>query len=383
MNAQSVLLEREGLDALIRTLAADGYEVLGPTVRDGAIVLDSIAGVADLPAGWTDEQAPGHYRLKRRDDAALFGYVVGPHSWRRYFQRPREPLFAARREGASFVVETPPPPAKPLALLGARGCEIAAIAIQDRVLGPGAEHPDAHYTARSAGAFVFGLGCSVAGGTCFCTSMGTGPAPTTGYDVALTELLEPGRHVFHAVAATDRGRALLARLPHAPASDADRAAAVAVTEKTARSMTKTLDPRAARDTLLANLEHKRWDDVASRCLACANCTLACPTCFCSTVEDVNDLSFERTERVRRWDSCFSLELSWVAGGNVRETTKARYRQWLTHKLATWVDQFGTSGCVGCGRCITWCPVGIDLTEEVKAMATPSSSPAALRGERAP
>jgi hypothetical protein len=94
--------------------------------------------------------------------------------------------------------------------------------------------------------------------------------------------------------------------------------------------------------------------------------LVCPTCFCSTVEDTTDLSGEVATRTRVWDSCFTLGHSYIHGGSVRPTTATRYRQWLTHKLDTWWDQFGTSGCVGCGRCTTWCPAEIDLLAEVPA-----------------
>ncbi|MCB0197785.1 MAG: 4Fe-4S dicluster domain-containing protein, partial [Anaerolineae bacterium] len=124
--------------------------------------------------------------------------------------------------------------------------------------------------------------------------------------------------------------------------------------------------------LYQNLEHPRWDHIANRCLSCANCTQVCPTCFCSDVVEVSDLENHKDERLRVWDSCFSLDFSHVHGGNIRPTTRARYRQWLTHKLASWIDQFGTLGCVGCGRCITWCPVGIDLTEEVRAIREAST-----------
>lgn len=96
--------------------------------------------------------------------------------------------------------------------------------------------------------------------------------------------------------------------------------------------------------------------------------MVCPTCFCTGVEDVTALAGDVTERVRKWDSCFTADFSYQHGGVVRESTKSRYRQWLTHKLSSWVDQFGSSGCVGCGRCITWCPTGIDLTAEVAAIA---------------
>ncbi len=132
-------------------------------------------------------------------------------------------------------------------------------------------------------------------------------------------------------------------------------------------MGRSMDTSGIKELLYRNLDHPCWENVASRCLTCANCTMVCPTCFCAAVEDTTDLTGERAERWRRWDSCFTMDFSYIAGGSVRSSPKARYRQWMTHKLASWIDQFGTSGCVGCGRCITWCPVGIDITEEVRAI----------------
>jgi len=95
--------------------------------------------------------------------------------------------------------------------------------------------------------------------------------------------------------------------------------------------------------------------------------MVCPTCFCSTVEDTTDLSGLHAERWRKWDSCFTLDFTYIHGGSIRREGASRYRQWITHKLAHWHDQFGSSGCTGCGRCITWCPVGIDITEEARAI----------------
>ena len=132
-------------------------------------------------------------------------------------------------------------------------------------------------------------------------------------------------------------------------------------------MGRTLDVTDIRDLLARNLENERWDDVATRCLTCGNCTLVCPTCFCLTVEDHTDLTGDHSERTRLWDSCFTLDHSYIHGGSIRPSGRSRYRQWLTHKFGTWHDQFGSSGCVGCGRCIAWCPVGIDVTEELTAI----------------
>ncbi len=361
------IIGANGLAALIGALAGRGYTVIGPTVRDGAIVYEEISGADSLPAGWTDEQEAGTYRLKRRSDDAVFGYAVGVQSWKRYLHQPLLTLWKARRDGKKVTLDDSRPEAPRYAFLGVRACELNAISIQDRVF-IGGEFIDRAYQTRREGVFVVAVNCGQAAATCFCTSMGTGPAVEDDHDLALTEIVGDGRHMFLVEIGSDAGADVMSGIDSEVASRSEIDEASAIVERTAGSMKRTLDREGARDLLTANLENARWDDVAERCLACANCTMVCPTCFCSTVEDVSDLSGEEAERRRRWDSCFTMDFSYMAGGALRSSTKARYRQWLTHKLSTWFDQFGTSGCVGCGRCIAWCPVGIDITEEVAAIA---------------
>jgi ferredoxin len=369
------ILDIAALDALIAGLERRGYTVVGPQVRDGAIVYDELASAAALPAGWTDVQDGGSYRLERRADDARFGYASGPTSWKRFLFPPRVRLWSATEGDDGLRVEEEPVEERPFAFIGVRPCELAAIAIQDRVF-LGGRYADRDYAARRENVFLVAVNCHEPGGTCFCVSMDTGPtvdaAPRArdGFDLVLTELLD-GEHRFLVEAGSDRGEDVLAELGGADATDADLQAAAAQAEDAAGRMGRQLDTRDIADLLRANLEHPRWDEVADRCLTCGNCTLACPTCFCSAVEDANDLD-GRAERTRVWDSCFSVGYSYIHGGAIRQTPRARYRQWLTHKLGTWHDQFGSSGCIGCGRCITWCPVGIDITEEVAAIrATPS------------
>jgi sulfhydrogenase subunit beta (sulfur reductase) len=361
-----VLIAGDGLQLLIDALAAANYEVLGPTVRDGAIVYDKIAQVSELPAGWTDHQEAGRYRLERRDDAALFGFSVGPHSWKRFLHPPAETLWTARKGKDGIEVETPSEPTPKFAFIGVRACEIHAIAVQDRVFLEG-PYPDRGYRLRRRDAFIVAVNCGQAGATCFCASMHTGPKVESGFDLALTELLDQGRHEFLVEIGSDAGAELLTKIPHRPAADDELAAAEAVVAQTALQMGRRLETDGLKELIQGNLNHPRWDQVAERCLSCGNCTMVCPTCFCTTVEDHSDLVGESAERVRKWDSCFTLDFSYIHGGSVRKTARSRYRQWMTHKLASWIDQFGTSGCVGCGRCITWCPVGIDITEEAAAI----------------
>jgi ferredoxin len=321
-------------------------------------------------------QEAGSYRLERRADEARFGYPVGPHSWKRFLFPSRVRLWRANLNGGTPEIDEEPPDESPLALVGVRSCELHAIDIQDRVFIRG-RYTDRDYEARRKDVFVVAVNCFEPGGTCFCASMGTGPRVDAGYDLVLTELFDGG-HRFLVEAGTEPGAEVLSALRGRVATDADFSEADASIAGAAERMGRTMETFDLRGLLARNLEHPRWDEVAQRCLTCSNCTLACPTCFCSSVDDETDLAGGEVQRWRTWDSCFSLDYSYIHGGSIRPSARSRYRQWLTHKLGTWHDQFDVSGCVGCGRCITWCPVGIDITEEVAAIrATEEDRDAAL------
>ncbi len=360
------IIERNAIDKLFEVLQQEGFQIAGPTVRDGAIIYDKIASAQELPIGWTDEQNGGTYRLKKRSDAALFGYVIGPQAWKKFLYPPHIKLWQAKREKQGFKVFEEKDENKKMAFIGVRSCELNAIAIQDKVFLSGA-YGDPVYKSNRANLFVVAVNCVQAGGTCFCVSMKTGPKATSGFDLSLTEVLQDSRHYFIVEVGSDRGLEVLKKISHQQASETDVQTAAALSKKAENQMGRILETQDIKRLLYDNFDHPRWDEVAKRCLSCANCTLVCPTCFCTTVEDVTDLTGDHAERWRKWDSCFSLDFTKIHGGSIRPSTKARYRQWITHKLASWIDQFGTSGCVGCGRCITWCPVGIDITEEVQAI----------------
>lgn len=356
------LLPKSSFQRLIDALQAKGFRVVGPTVADGAVKWDTIRRATDLPIGWRDDQQPGQYRLARTDSESFFDVVHGPESLKRFTFTPREPLLVIERSAGGFSARPTLPQSEKLAVLGARACDLAGLAVQDRIFLRDA-YADPYYQARREGLFLVAVHCTRALATCFCASVGTGPRATTGYDLALTE----GPDAFLVEAGSPAGEELLADLAPAPASASQAAEAGARIEACARSQSRRLDTAGLPQALYDAHEHPRWDEVAGRCLACGNCTMVCPTCFCHTVEEVPDLNRQRAERTRLWDSCFTQEHGYIHGKNIRPTTKDRYRMWLTHKLAAWIDQFGMSGCVGCGRCVTWCPVGIDLTEELPAL----------------
>jgi sulfhydrogenase subunit beta (sulfur reductase) len=355
-------IDRAGFGRLLGELKDRGYELIGPTVRDGAIVMDPIEGLDDLPAGIREVQSPGRYRLEERSDGRFFDWAHGPDSAKSVLFPARERLATAVRSDGRLRIDGEPQDERRFAFVGLRSCDLHAIAIQDRVFLDGPA-PDPRYAKRRREAFFIGVNCSTPGSTCFCVSMDTGPTCTVGFDVALSEL-EQG---FLAEVGTERGEELLAAVGSRPASDEERAEAERIHAGAVGAMGRELRTDDLPGLLYRNREHPRWEVVADRCLACGNCTSACPTCFCHDVVDTSDITGTTASRTREWASCFSVASIPPTGGDVRTTREGRYRQWLTHKFASWIDQFGTSGCVGCGRCITWCPVGIDVTEEIDAI----------------
>jgi sulfhydrogenase subunit beta (sulfur reductase) len=353
-------LDRHGFSALLGVLVDRGYRLVGPTERDGAIVLDEIDGVDDLPRGVRESHAPGRYRLEHAGDGYLFRWAHGPDAGKRYLFPPRETIqTAARGADGTIRIEQAPLPEVRYAFVGLRACDLAAIEIQDRVFLAA----DPAYRARREGSFTIGVNCEVPGETCFCASMGTGPRCTAGFDLALTELADG----FTVQLGSVGGAELLDELHARAATPAEVAASDDVSDAAVGRMGHTIEAHEVPPLLARNRDHPRWDEVAARCLACANCTAVCPTCFCHDIADTISLDGTRASRDREWASCFSEGFSHMSSGEVRPSTRARYRQWLTHKFSSWVEQYGTSGCVGCGRCITWCPVGIDVTEEIAAI----------------
>lgn len=362
-------LERSALDDLVRILRSQGYCVLGPRVTDGAISLAAIDSAAQLPTGLSDEQAAGSYKIVEGEPDLTFQYAVGPDGPKRYLFPPLLRLFQFHVEANNFVLDTGPPQVPKLAMLGVRACDLAAIEIQDTVFG--ANDPrmfrcesEPWYTQIRQETLIIAVNCTRPGGTCFCAAWGSGPEATRGFDLAMTEL----RDGFLVQAGTKRGLGLVEQLPVRQPSPAEVELAEVKLERARDRMGRQLDTAGLKELLDEAIEYPEWDDVAQRCLSCGNCTMVCPTCFCSTVMDTSDLHDPpEVTRTRQWESCFTHQFTYTVSGPERNTIRGRYRHWVRHKLGTWWEQFGSSGCVGCGRCISWCPVGIDITEEIKRL----------------
>ncbi|AOU97399.1 sulfite reductase subunit A [Acidihalobacter yilgarnensis] len=364
MASEPGFLPRDGLDRLIEVLRRDGREVIGPRVRDGAIVYAPIATAADLPTGVRDAQSPGAYALNAASSAERqFAWANGPQALKPLVFSPRERLWTswhAPANGLHFGAAAHT--TRPTAVIGVRACDLAALDLQDRhfLREP---YADPAYRARRESLFLVAVHCTHPADTCFCVSTGDGPEAAKGFDLALHEI-DAG---FVVTSGSNAGAEVLASLPLAVPAEAQRDEARAGVAAAAAAQTRRLPARDLRPALLARIEDPHWQVVAERCLSCGNCTAVCPTCFCNAEieEPVSDGSV--SEHFRQWDSCFTAGHSRLHGIVVRADTLARYRQWLIHKLATWHDQYGRSGCVGCGRCIAWCPVGIDLTAEVAVL----------------
>ena len=356
-------LPRHRLQTLLGVLRSRGFRCIGPQVRDAAIVYSDLETATQLPSGVRVDQAPGSYRVATDGSPRQFAWANGPQALKPFLFAPRETLWRAQRRpdgGIEFSEQIEEPP--PIAIIGARACDLAALALQDAHFLE-QQHLDPWYAARRRNLLVVAVECSHPAATCFCASTGDGPHVRQGSDITLVELDE-GFLAWHG---SERGQEILAGLGLSAAGTEQIDTARAQTDDAAAAQTRALPSRDLRDALLARLEHPRWDEVASRCLSCGNCTSVCPTCFCHVQREAPRLDGEVSEHAREWDSCFTQGHSYLHGFTVRPDTQTRYRQWLVHKLGTWHDQYGRSGCVGCGRCIAWCPVGIDITEEAAVL----------------
>jgi ferredoxin len=362
-------LSMQGLEHMVRSLRAMGYTVVAPTVRDGVIAFAEIVSVDQIATGVRDELGPGRYRLTEDPSSRHFNYVVGQDSPKRFFFPPKLELVALHVQGKRFVLDRTAPKPPKLAILGIRPCDLAAIRVQDRVFGyddEGVAHrceTDTYYNQARKQSLLIAVNCTQPGATCFCDSMGTGPGAREGYDLSMTEL--GGGFLLRTGSA--QGRAIVEELPVREPSPSEIELGQLKIDQACERMGRHVDTDGLKGLLDDQIDHPSWDEVARRCMACSNCTMVCPTCFCSTVTDSNDLATGVASRTRRWESCFTHQFSYTTAGSVRSSMRARYRHWMRHKLGTWWDQFGTSGCVGCGRCITWCPVGIDITEQAASL----------------
>jgi len=373
----TVIVGKAELGQIFERLKAT-FRVIGPILDGDVIVLGELDDLARMPSGRQDRQGPGTYRLGDATDSEIFSFSVGPDSIKRFLHPPMREEYTFRKSKKRLQIQVISPDGQetPTAFFGMRACDLAALKLLDKVFLEGPVK-NGHYERLRRNAFIVAVQCVRPGDNCFCSSMHTGPDVRDGYDLALTEL----DGSFFVEIGSPKGKEILDGVPAQPAGPKEEAEKAATLDRCRQLMKKFANVRALPRIIDNNLDHPRWAEVATRCLGCGNCTQVCPTCFCTTAYDhvpLSCLSRKTAERCgsrrRTWDSCFSINFARVHGGNFRPSRRARFRQWMAHKLAYWIHQFGAPGCVGCGRCITWCPVGIDLTEELETLSATRTAP---------
>lgn len=358
-------ISRSEFDKWFTTILAQGFRVLAPTVKDFAIKLDEIDNINKLPIGISDIQLPGRYNLITRKDKAYFAYNTPMDSFKKWLFPPKRKLWQAKRIGNDVAIKEENIKTTKQIFLGVRSCDLKAITVQDKIFLQG-NFIDPYYKAQRDNTIIVAVNCTTASENCFCVSMKSGPNVVSDFDILLTEIINENQHDFIIKIGSKKGKQLIKNLE---VIKCDKEDLIKENNEITKAIIKInhnikVDTANIKELFYKSLNHNLWEDIAKRCLSCANCTLVCPTCFCSNIEEVSDITGNHTERWQIWDSCFNADHSYIHNGEIRNSVKSRYRQWLTHKMASWIDQFGVSGCVGCGRCISWCPVGIDLREEI-------------------
>jgi len=353
-----LFLARSEFPSLFTHLTKLGYNLYGPQVRDGAIVFDSLQRTEQLPQGWKDMQKPGSYQLESTDSQRYFDWANGPQALKPLVFSSREVMWQAKRnaEGSlEFII--PEHQIEKVAVIGAKACDLAALKLQDQHFLEG-EFVDPGYQAKRQGLFIVAVNCSRAASTCFCASTGDGPACKSNFDLCLTELEEG----FLIEVGSEYGEKVIQLLNLKAITPKQMQEAERQNASVIASQQRQLQPIQVNQ-LQDQRQHPQWDDIAERCLACGNCTMVCPTCFCHRHHEEPVLDGHSSDHVREWDSCFGESHGQLAGMQVRKTVKQRYQQWMIHKLDTWQEQYDRSGCTGCGRCMSWCPAEIDFVAE--------------------
>ncbi|HDJ51540.1 MAG TPA: hypothetical protein ENF25_05010 [Thermoprotei archaeon] len=340
------------LRKLFDLLRLKGYRVVGPKLRNNVIRLEELMSFDEMPYGYTDSQSPGRYRLVKSDGES---FRVGPDSLKKYLYPPELVIFSVTKD---WKIREPEFYYPKTAFFGIKPCDMASVLIMDRVQGAGG---DPYYLRARENSIFIVENCLTPGETCFCGTMGTGPEVKEGFDISYTLIQEDNLVLFRY--GSDTGLELLTSLDLEPAPPE-------IEIKYRRMMREAKEHAQAPftiddvpDLLEHSLNDEIWKKVSEKCLGCANCNMVCPTCFCFDVIDEPELDGS-SKRVRIWDGCHSYIYAEIAGANLRKDLWARYRHWVLHKFNYWQTQFGTLGCVGCGRCITWCPAGIDLRQVV-------------------
>ncbi|MEW5899634.1 MAG: 4Fe-4S dicluster domain-containing protein, partial [Bacillota bacterium] len=339
-----VQVKKEEMPGFIGQLLKE-YLVIGPVAKEGSYVFTWIETPAEVCMEYDTTVLPPkkmfHPPLQTMFSFNGEGMTAAEEPERRQIGRE---LWGA--EGLRTEV-----PEKRALLFAVHPCDVNSFLILDRVYG--GEFADPYYLTHRENTLVIGLNCTEVRENCFCQSFETGPDLKEGYDLLLTDLGEE----YLIETGSAEGEEILAGLELSPAPRVLLLEKEKRLDEARRSFKKHLCQEGLEKVLQEKFYDHLWEELGEKCFGCGSCTTVCPTCFCYSVVDQLDLTLRNGWRERVWDSCLLLEYAAVAlGGNFRPERSARIKQRLYHKLAYFAEQFGTVGCVGCGRCITNCIV---------------------------
>lgn len=332
----------DNLKKLIDSLSSAGVRVVAPVKNDeGMVVYGEIFSSADNLA---------------------FDEVIGRYSPKDSFFPQTETLLTYRKDGNKVNVKPESPVIKETVLFGIRPCDAAAMKSLNSVFRWG--YIDNLFTDRIDSATVISMGCSIADDYCFCTSVGLAPDSKVGSDVLLKKDKSGN---YQAEFVTEKGEKFIAANNSFFSSSGENAELEPVAEVTALDI--NIDKIKGWLDDSENFDRDEWKILADQCVGCGGCTFVCPTCHCFDI--VDEPYGNQGKRIKNWDGCqfdhFTLHAS---GHNPRDTQPKRWRNRFHCKFKIYPDRFEKKGCVGCGRCIRVCPVGVDITE---AMITISNS----------
>jgi sulfhydrogenase subunit beta (sulfur reductase) len=336
-------LKKERLEGFLQSLLRD-RTVFGPVKKGQLVLLESIHSADDLILG--------QGKTKNSPKNALFPQA--------------ERLFTYRKEGQGITLDPPFPGGKKQALFGVRPCDVRAFLLLDSVFT--SDKPDPYYADRRSNTVVVSLACTHPDAACFCQSLGGGPCSSEGSDLLMFDLGDQYLVEGHSA----QGRLLLENDFFGDADDE----AIAGAEQARVKAEASMDPIAATMIVTAGELQKKladifddsiWSELTESCISCGVCTYLCPTCHCFDICD--EASPDAGERIRIWDSCQSpLFTQQASGFNPRPSAKERYRQRIMHKFSYLRETGNMTGCVGCGRCVTECPVNLDIREVLEKVA---------------
>jgi len=352
------LIFAEELTQIVAVLMAEGYTVIGPKDKKLALNLEKLSSPDELALGFVSEEKEGYYRLKPAKTLAIDA-AKPMNSPKYYTEKANQLLYTASQVNNQWEFKTAVVEPEPIAFFGLNACDVASLYILDLTFKQEFKDP-VYEKNRQAVQFVVGVNCTHPGNNCFCSTYNTGPRLTYPYDLGLTCLGE----TYLVEAGSQKGKEVLAKLKSEPASQAHLQQKETLLEKAKKQMSKAFNLKKACQVLADNYEHPYWDEPSERCLSCANCINVCPTCYCYQIYRRANLSADEVAVFRSLDACHHLEFAAVHGGNFRPRRVDRLRHWVNHKIFWTIEQYGVPGCVGCGRCITWCPTAIDITEPV-------------------